>query len=140
MKFRIVNDGTVPVKLDSLSLVGYDAETEENLANKLRYTLKQVELKKDSGTLVSTLVNGDAPLVYTNLTAFEAGLQTLLSTVTIGVDEYIEVNGPSNSLNQPTGYEIFYPLGDDADNTTENSTLDFDIEFVWTQWNEIAQP
>lgn len=130
MKFNIVNNGTVPAKLENLEFK--NKVDNDSIGGKLEYTISKMQLKGPNGT--TDIPN--TPVTYTTLAAFEAGLEDLLDDVTIGVGEYIQINGGNNSPNSPNGYDITLPLGTTVDHSTENATISFDIEMTWKQWNQ----
>lgn len=139
--FFISNEGTIPAKLKNINK---SVNLGSHLENSFIYKIGNIRLIRNNGTESSsnTITLSPDPKVYYTLDSFVAGLEDILDDYVLLPGDIVQVNNSSQATSISKMFDIYLDTNttDYINNyETENQNFEFELDFVFTQWNDNGQ-
>lgn len=131
VSFKIVNTGTVPAKLTSVTPKILEGE---DLKDEFEYTIHNLVLVR-RGLLLPIVQIVEAPVECNSFDDFVSKLSNLMSGYTLEPGDFYELNW-LDVTSERAGYSIVMPLGDSVNNELENQTFKFKLSVNFQQQAE----
>lgn len=131
VSFKIVNTGTVPAKLTSVTS---SISKGQELKNEFEYTIHNLVLVR-RGLIFPRVEIVNAPIKCDSFDDFVSKLSDLMDGYTLKPGDYYELNW-KDLHSERAGYSIVMPLGNSVNNELENQEFQFKLSVNFQQQAE----